>query len=147
VLAATYLTAGLSSPALVARMEMQAAKSGGSVILDSNVIPGLRSSPNLGGRILPGENPVVSYVTGPELRNAAAHNPRFFVPKALDNLPVLNTQPSLDLRINIRGMLRDRPGRFGDGIIGAQALENNLPLITNDRNLREVIQSLGGTVR
>jgi len=54
-----------------------AANSGGNVIFDSNVISELRASPTLGGRILPGETPVVSYVTGPELRNAAAHNPRF----------------------------------------------------------------------
>ena len=53
----------------------------------------------------------------------------------------------LGLRINIRGQLPAAPGRFGDGIIGAQAIENQIPLITNDRALRGVIQSMGGTVR
>jgi hypothetical protein len=39
-----------------------AAKGGGNVLLDSSVIPGLRQSPDLGGRILPGENPLVEGV-------------------------------------------------------------------------------------
>jgi hypothetical protein len=60
------------------------------------------------------------------------------------DLPTLTTQPSLNSRINIRGMLPDRPGRFGDGIIGAQALENNMTLITNDKALKAAIQALGG---
>jgi RHS repeat-associated protein len=139
--------AAVRSEQMLIQAERVVARGGGNVLLDSSVIPGLRQSQNLGGRILPGENPLVSYVSGPEMRNAAAHNPRYFVPKALDDLPVLNIQPSLDLRINIRGQLPAGPGRFGDGIIGAQALENQLPLITNDRNLRTVIESMGGTVR
>ena len=33
---------------------------------------------------------------------------------------------------------------FGDGVIGAQAIENRLPLITSDRNFANVLQSFGG---
>ncbi len=119
------------------------------VLLDSNVTTGLKADPKLGGRIQPGENPVVSYVSRPELRNAAASPTSRLsgVPGALDDLPTLTTRPSLHTRINIRGQLPNQPGRFGDGIIGAQALEGGLPLVTNDKALRAVIEAMGGVVR
>jgi hypothetical protein len=117
------------------------------VLVDSNATTGLRTDPSLGGRILPGEQPTISYITRPEMQNAVVHGNLRGVPKVIDGLPTLCTRPSLDLRINIRGQLPARGGRFGDGIIGAQALENNIPLITNDKALRQVIQSMGGNVR
>jgi len=88
-----------------------------------------------------------SNVTIPEMRNAVTHGKLRGVPGAAYDLPTLTTQPSLNARINIRGMLPDRPGRFGDGIIGARALENNLPLITNDKDLIKAVRALGGTTR
>ena len=98
--------------------------------LDSNVIPQLRSNPALSGRIGAGETPVVSNVTRPELRNAVSTGNLKGVPRALDGLPVVNPSSSLNTRINIRGQLPAGRGRFGDGVIGAQALENKaLPLI------------------
>jgi len=124
-----------------------AAKGAPRVLLDSNVTTGLKADATLGGRILPGEVGVKSYVTIPEMRNAVTHGNLRGVPGAAYDLPTLTTQPSLNTRINIRGMLRDRPGRFGDGIIGAQALENNLPLITNDKDLIKAVRALGGTTR
>jgi len=118
------------------------------VIVDSNVVPGLRRDPTAGGRILSGESAVVSHVTAPELRNAVSTGSGLRgVPNNLSEIPVLRTSPSLDTRINIRGQLPAGRGRFGDGIIGAQALEENLPLITNDRALRDVINSRGGVAR
>lgn len=124
-----------------------AANSTPRVLLDSNVTTSLKADATLGGRILPGEVGVKSYVTIPEMRNAVTHGNLRGVPGAAYDLPTLITQPSLNARINIRGMLPDKPGRFGDGIIGAQALENNLPLITNDKDLIKAVQALGGTTR
>jgi len=117
------------------------------VLLDSNVTTGLKADATLGGRILPGEVGVKSYVTIPEMRNAVTHGNLRGVPGAAYDLPTLTTQPSLNARINIRGMLPDRPGRFGDGIMGAQALESNLPLITNDKALKAAVEALGGATR
>lgn len=117
------------------------------VLLDSNVTTGLKSDPTLGGRIHPGEVPIKSYVTIPEMKNAVTHGNLRGVPGTAYDLPTLLTKPSLNTRINIRGMLPDRPGRFGDGIIGGQAIENNLPLITNDKALQRAIETLGGATR
>ncbi|MET0624888.1 MAG: RHS repeat-associated core domain-containing protein [Pyrinomonadaceae bacterium] len=120
----------------------------GRVLVDSNVVPHLKADPTAAGRILAGEQPVVSYVTRPELRNAVSTGRGLRgVPRNLDSLEVLGTVPSLNTRISIRGMLPAARGRFGDGIIGAQALESQLPLVTNDRALGNAIRALGGTVR
>jgi hypothetical protein len=45
------------------------------------------------------------------------------------------------------GTLQRERGRFGDGIIGAQAVKSGIPLITNDRELGRAVRSAGGTVR
>ncbi|WP_171092235.1 RHS repeat-associated core domain-containing protein [Usitatibacter rugosus] len=117
------------------------------VLLDSNVTTGLAKDPTLKGRVLADEQPVVSYVTRPEMQNATKHSNLKGVPRALDDIPVLADVPSLDLRINIRGQLPDKAGRFGDGIIGAQALEKRIPLVTNDTDLAKVVRGRGGEVR
>jgi len=145
-----YGTAGKVSKEVVEQASTRIAKHGaepGKVLLDSNVLTGLKADPTLGGRIKPDEAGVISYVSIPEMTNAVKHGNLKGVPRAAHDLPVLKSRPSLDKRINIRGMLPDRPGRFGDGIIGAQALENGLPLVTNDKALRKAVQSLGGEVR
>lgn len=56
-------------------------------------------------------------------------------------------RPSLDLRINIRGNITNTYGRLGDGLIGAQAVELGIPLITNDRGLTRAVREFGGVVR
>lgn len=117
------------------------------MLLDSNVTTGLKADATLGGRVRPGETAVKSYVTIPEMRNAVAHGNLRGVPGAAYDLPTLTIRPSLDARINLRGMLPDRPGRFGDGVIGAQAIQGRMPLVTNDKALRSAVQSLGGEVR
>lgn len=119
----------------------------GNVLLDSSVIAGLRKDPTLGGRVLSGESSLVSYVTRPELRNAVSTGNLKGVPGALNDLPVLGTRPSLNLRINIRGALPSGRGNFGDGVIGAQAVQYRLPLVTNDRALGNAVRAFGGTVR
>lgn len=97
---------------------------------------------------MPGELPVKSYVTVPEMRSAVNRGGGLRgVPGAAHDLTTLGARPSLDARISLRGMLSDKPGRFGDGIIGAQAVEFGIPLITHDKELRKVVESLGGVVR
>lgn len=119
------------------------------VLLDSSVVPRLPGAPTLGGRILEGEEPIVSYVTRPEMANSVLMGRGLKgVPRVLDELPVLSERPPIDTRINIRGQLNpSRPGLFGDGIISAQAIENGIPLVTDDRELIELIRGLGGVVR
>jgi predicted nucleic acid-binding protein len=120
----------------------------GRVLLDSSVITKLAQDPTLGGRLAAGERTMVSYVTRPELRNAVARGRGLRgVPRVLDTLPVLTSRPSIDLVINVRGALKRKTGSFGDGIIGAQAIEFRLPLITDDNELAAVVRSMGGTVR
>ncbi len=118
-----------------------------NVLIDSSVTTRLGNNPSLGGLIGRNETPLVSYVTRPELRNAVSTGNMRGVPRALDNVGVFGAQPSLNLRINIRGSLPPGRGNFGDGIIGAQAVQNNLPLITADRNLANVVTTFGGRVR
>jgi predicted nucleic acid-binding protein len=99
------------------------------------------------GASQPGEQGVVSYVTGPELRNAVARGSLDGVPRALSAVPILTERPSIDAIINFRGSLLRARGRFGDGIIGAQAVEFGIPLITNDTELSAAVRAAGGVVR
>lgn len=119
-----------------------------TVLLDSNVTTGLRADASLGGRILPGEQPGLSYVSLPEMRNAVATPGGLRgVPGAARDLPTISEVPDLNLRINIRAQLPAQPGRFGDGVIGAQAIELGIPLVTNDARLAEVVRRMGGQTR
>lgn len=45
--------------------------------------------------------------------------------------------PSPEMRVNVRGMLPEDRGRFGDGIIATQALDNKPASITNDNALKK----------
>lgn len=120
----------------------------GKVLIDSNTVTALRKDPTLGGRLGAGEQPVVSYVTRPELREAVSRGGGLRgVPRALDDLEVDTQRPSIDTIINIRGALLKKQGRFGDGIIGAQAVQSGRPLVTNDKELANVVRAAGGTVR
>lgn len=77
------------------------------VLLDSNVTTGLKADATLGGRILPGEVGVKSYVTIPEMRNAVTHGNFRGVPGAAYDLQTLTPPPSLNAPFNLRGMLPD----------------------------------------
>ena len=59
---------------------------------------------------------------------------------------VRSFRPDPDLTITIRGLSGRVTGLFGDGIIGAQALQYRIPLVTNDGELAEIVRRLGGTV-
>jgi len=117
------------------------------VLLDSNVTLQLKKDPTLNGRLNANETPIISHVTTPELRNVVSKGKLQGLPKALELLESKKLPSSVDLRIYIRGMIKSKVGKFGDGIIGAQALENKIPLITNDKELKRVVQLLGGEVR
>ena len=69
------------------------------------------------------------------------------VPRALSDLPVLEARPNINSIIDFRGTLTRATGRFGDGIIGAQATEFGIPLNTDDAELAAAVQAAGGTVR
>jgi RHS repeat-associated protein len=146
--ASFFIPFGEASMAAEAPSFARTATTRSSVLLDSNVIPPLSKNPSLGGLIAEGETPLVSYVTRPELRNAVSSGRGLRgVPKILNDLEVLTNQPSINLRINIRGQISSPRGNFGDGIIGAQAIENNMTLITSDQQLANAVQSFGGGVR
>ena len=119
---------------------------GGRVLVDSNEAINLDKDPTLGGRIKPGEKPLISYVSGPELRNKIEQNRRLGVekglkglPKGFDNLEILTARADVDLAIDIRGQSTKTAGKFGDGIIGAQAIKNEIPLVTNDGELGRIV--------
>jgi RHS repeat-associated protein len=116
-------------------------------LIDSSAVVELGKDATLGGRLLAGEEGVVSYVTQPELRNAVARGSLRGVPGALNRVDVLCRRPPIDAIINFRGGLVRSRGRFGDGIIGAQSVEFGIPLITNDVELANAVRAAGGTVR
>lgn len=120
------------------------------VLVDSNLIARLAKDPTLGGAIGPNQYPVRSFVSKPELRNAVLRPESNLggVPGIIDEIPLLEIRPDPGLAIDVRARLPSGRGLFGDGIIGAQAVENNIPLITNERwgKLPKVVEELGGKV-
>jgi predicted nucleic acid-binding protein len=117
------------------------------VLIDSNAVVQIGRDPTLGGRLAAGERAMVSYVTRPELSNAVAKGSLRGVPRALEGIPVLGNRPSIDAIVSFRGTLVRMNGRFGDGIIGAQAIEFGIALITNDLELAAAVRAAGGVVR
>ena len=73
------------------------------------------------------------------------------MPRFAGELPVINDVMAVNTRINIREMLSaikaNQRGIFGDGSIGATALNYGLPVITADRNFAAVLEQLGLEVR
>jgi RHS repeat-associated protein len=119
----------------------------GKVLVDSNAVVTIGKDPTLGGRLASGEQAMVSYVTRPELQNVVARGKLKGMPRSLDNIEVYDQRPSIDEIINFRGGLTRKRGKFGDGIIGAQAVKSGMPLVTNDRELAQAVRAAGGTVR
>jgi len=120
---------------------------GRQVIVDTNAVynrPGVLAALN------PGETPVITQTTNAELRGLAAAG-RMHMPSFARDLPVINDVMDVNTRINVRGMLEEiKPGQrglFGDGSIGATALNHGLPVITSDKALTTVLKSLGVEVR
>ena len=94
-----------------------------------------------------GEQIAKSAVTDLELGSLVRQG-RIHMPRAAAEIPSVPL-PSLDSRINIRGLLTPgRSGNFADGIIGATALEGRFILVTGDKELfRAVIRAGGATVK
>jgi RHS repeat-associated protein len=117
------------------------------VIVDTNSVynrPGVEAALN------PGETPVITQTSVAELRNLAAGGV-MKMPRFAGELPVINDVMDVSTRINIREMLTaikaNQRGIFGDGSIGATALNYGLPVITADRNFAAVLEQLGLEVR
>jgi RHS repeat-associated protein len=117
------------------------------VIVDTNSV---YSRPGVEAALNPGETPVITQTTVAELRNLAAGGV-MKMPRFAGELPVINDVMDVNMRINIREMLTsiraNQRGIFGDGSIGATALDYGLPVITADRNFAAVLEHLGLEVR
>ena len=89
-----------------------------------------------------GKNVVRPSITEAEIRSTVTRGR--FRPKAADKIPVVPNGGSLNDRINIRGQISSTRGRFGDGVIGATALERGSTLVSRDKQLRNAVNNLGG---
>ena len=120
----------------------------GQVIVDTNATV---NRPGVMAALRPGETPVMTRTVQAELRNIVARGSLKGFPKFANELPVIEDTMDLDTRILIRSRIKDiapaSPGLFGDGAIGATAVNRGLPVITNDRNLTTVLRWLGVEVR
>jgi RHS repeat-associated protein len=121
----------------------EAGGGGGQVITDTNAVfnrPLVESSLNAG------ETPVMTRTTSAELSNLVARGP-LKMPGFARELGQIDDVMDVNTRINIRGLLEGikpgQPGLFGDGSIGATALNTGLPVITSDKNFAAVLQQFG----
>jgi RHS repeat-associated protein len=117
------------------------------VIVDTNAVfnrAGVEAALNAG------ETPVITRTTSAELRNLVARGP-LKMPRYAGELDGIEDVMDVNTRINIRGMLEGirggEPGLFGDGSIGATAINRGLPVITDDRNFASALEQLGVEVR
>lgn len=118
-----------------------------NVIVDTNAV---YNRPGTLGALRPGETPVMTRTTVGELANNAASG-RLKPPGFANELGVVDDVMDVNTRINIRGELQAiRPGQrglFGDGSIGATAVNTGYPVITADKNFATVLEGMGVQVR
>lgn len=73
------------------------------------------------------------------------------MPRYASELGRINDVMDVNTRINIRGMLETiKPGQsglFGDGSIGATAVNTGMPVLTADKNFAAVLRQLGVEAR
>lgn len=91
-----------------------------------------------------GQNAVRPSITNAEIRSAVNRGSIQGAPKAAGDIPVVPNGGSLNDRINIRGQITSTRGKFGDGVIGATALERGSTLVSRDKQLRNAVNKLGG---
>lgn len=125
----------------------EAGGGGSRVIVDTNAV---FNRPGVMGALNPGEMPVMTQTTSAELGNLVARG-SVKMPRFAGDLPQISDVMDVNTRINIRGMIADMkpnsPGLFGDGSIGATALDTGFPVITADKNFAAVLAQLGVEVR
>jgi hypothetical protein len=106
------------------------------VIVDTNAV---YDRPGTIGALRPGEVPVVTRTTPAEIANNAASG-KLKPPDFLNELDVDDVM-DVNTRINIRSQLDAlRPGQrglFGDGSIGASAINTGSPVVTGGQKPRE----------
>lgn len=113
------------------------------VIFDTNAVYGRQRAQGL---LQAGDVPVITRTTQAEIRNLAAAG-RMKPPGYLDDFAVIDDVMDVNTRINIRGALRPgQRGIFGDGSIGATAINRGSPVITFDRNFADVLRQFGVNV-
>jgi predicted nucleic acid-binding protein len=92
----------------------------------------------------------MTQTTAAELQNLVVRG-SVKMPRFASDLPVISDVTDVNARVNIRGMIAamkpNSPSLFGDGSIGATALNTGLPVITADRNFAAALQELGVEVR
>ena len=85
-----------------------------------------------------------------EIANNAARG-KLKPPGFLNELGVIDDVMDINTRINIRSQVDAlKPGQrglFGDGSIGATAVNTGSPVVTRDKKLAEVLESMGIEVR
>jgi hypothetical protein len=106
--------------------------------------------PGVEAALRAGETPVITQTVSAELSNVVARGP-LKMPRFAGELGVVDDVMDIHTRINIRGQLealrRGQPGLFGDGSIGATAINTGRPVITADENFAAVLRSMGVEVR
>ncbi len=119
------------------------------VIVDTNAV---FNRPGVEANLQPGEVPVVTEMTRAELSSLANRpvNPRK-MPRYADELDTIPDVMDVDTRIDIRGQLAEispnQRGMFGDGTIGATAVNTGHPVITADKKFARVLTEMGVEVR
>ena len=119
------------------------------VILDTDAVIQFKDAQKL---LKPGEVPVITSTTQAELRALVNRGQLKGIPSVSKSLKVIENAGSVNTRINVRAAVANQPGKvkgslFGDGAIGATAIETSRPLITFDKKLRKAVNQLGGEVR
>jgi len=139
------------------------------VILDTNAVKNFSSSKKL---LKPGETPVVTQQTIKELeelrdRSSAQKFTQGTVDfgksfKVVDDVPTVDSvkkvrQRQFELtkqsKLKKQGIEKEFPdaneiqGLEGDGIIGSTVLETKRPIITNDKDFADTLESLDAEVR
>lgn len=113
------------------------------MILDTNAVYRWREAQ---GFLRAGDVPVITRTTQAEIRNLAAAG-RMKPPGYLDDFAVIDDVMDVNTRIDIRGAMRPgQPGLFGDGSIGATAINRGSSMLTFDRNFADVLRQFGVNV-
>jgi hypothetical protein len=117
------------------------------VLVDTNMV---YNRPGVDALLQPHEYPVISTTVRAEIANNASAG-KIRTPNYIDDFPVIADGGDLHTRIDVRGELeqlrKNQRGLYGDGVVGAIAVDDGIPLITADKRLAQVVSGMGGEVR